>query len=202
MQSCWQLGRCAVLGVFVAIAGCGSDECGVDGSNTHNPVSAEGGMLRVEIGTPGGDDGLDFIPLEPGGDIKLETFGQGGTHATVAVRAYDMGTNRAFLDVSVENALTGKTVSTIPRRVPELWTCDDARHICDMLPLHVMTPRLTEDPADKDGLVVRVTAVVRVEDGPSGEGSQEGVLRKAFAGEIPGTVHQDGGMDDDAGGGS
>jgi hypothetical protein len=175
----WVMALCVPL-VSVS-AGCnGSDACGVEHDASTVPApTPDAGMLRVEIGTPGGDDGLDFLPLEAGGDIALETFGQGGTHATVAVRAYGMGTNRAFIDVTVENIASGETVATVMTRAPSLWLCDDAREICDYLPIHVMTGGLA-DPTEKDGLAVRVSAVVRVETGISGEGSQDGVLRQAF----------------------
>lgn len=163
----WALAAC--------VAACGGgDECGHAG---HGDSGA--GALRVEIGTVGGEGNLEVIPLAAGGDIPLETFGQGGTHATVAVRAFGLGTNRAFIDVTVENLQGDGEVSTVPSRRPQLWLCDEAREVCDYLPVHVMTGGLA-DPDEKDGLRVRISAAVRTEDGLAGEGSQEGVLRKAF----------------------
>jgi hypothetical protein len=167
---------CIGLGSLLALlpAGCESDECGHD-----TGPGADAGGVQVEIGTPGGDDGLLFVPLEPGGDIALETFGQGGTHGTLAVRARGLGTNRAFLDVTMESADDGRTVSTVPSIRPQLWLCDDAREVCDYLPVHVMTGGLAA-PEDKNGLRVIVSAAVRGENDRAGEGRQEGVLRQRF----------------------
>src|SRR5262245_44512595 len=66
--------------------------------------------IWVDVGLPGGSDGLEFVPLEPGAAIPLETFGQGGTHALLAVRASGLG-NRAFVGVTITNATTGDAVS-------------------------------------------------------------------------------------------
>jgi hypothetical protein len=133
--------------------------------------------LSVEIGLR--DERLRFHALESGGDIPLETFGQGGTHATIAVRTRGFG-KLAFVDVELENLSTGETVMTVPSSRPQLLLCRDAADcVCDLVPLHVMTGGLAE-PDQKDGLRVRVTAEVRTEQGLTAVGSQEGVLRKAF----------------------
>jgi hypothetical protein len=133
--------------------------------------------LSVEIGLR--DEQLRFHALEPGGDIPLETFGQGGTHATLAIRTRGFG-KLAFVDVELENLTTGDTAATVPSSRPQLLLCRDARQcVCDLLPLHVMTGGLAE-PDQKDGLRIRVTAEVSTEDGLTAVGSQEGVLRKAF----------------------
>jgi hypothetical protein len=139
----------------------------------------------VAIGVTGEPTGLEFDPLAKGGDIPLETFGQGGTHAALAIRTIGFG-KQAFVDVTLENLDTGKMVHTVPSSRPQLLLCRGGKTcVCDLLPLNVMTGGLAEC-AKKDGLAVRVTAKVRNKDGLMGEASQEGVLRKAYKGACPG----------------
>jgi hypothetical protein len=185
---CHSIPVCVVL----ALSGCDSDECG------HRGDAADPDAIDVEIGTAGGRGGLEFIALTKGGDIPLETFGQGGTHATVAVRARGLGTNIAFFDVSVENAETGETVMTVPSSRPQLWICDEAREVCDQLPVHVMTGGLAEPGIEnRDGLRVIVSALVHDERGRTGSGSQEGMLRWTPPPRRDGGVIRDGGEDDE-----
>jgi hypothetical protein len=172
-----------LLCVGLCAAGCENSRCGEPLPEPDAAPPADSGpptALEVQIGTPDEESGLEFIPLMNGGDIRLETFGQGGTHATVAVRCLGLGTNRAFVDVTVENLGTGATVMTVPSSRPQLWLCDEARLVCDQLPVHVMTGGLTPTLEERDGLAVRVIAEVRDETGRSAVGSEEGVLRKAF----------------------
>lgn len=129
---------------------------------------------RVVIGTPGGDDGLDFVAMEPGQVVRLQTFGQGGTHALLAIRCIGFG-NRAFVTVTITN-LTSLTSVTSPRSArPDLLLCRDEQ-TCDRLPLLVMTGGLTAPDEERDGLRVRISAVVENADGDIGAGSQEAVL--------------------------
>jgi hypothetical protein len=183
--------------VALAASGCDSDECG------HGDIAGDGApgdAIEVEIGTPGGVGELEFIPLSEGGDIPLETFGQGGTHATVAVRARGLGTNVAFFDVSVENRETGDIVMTVPSSRPQLWICDEAREVCDQLPVHVMTGGLAEPGIEnRDGLRVIVSAVVRDERGRTGRGSEEGTLQWTPPPARDAGVTGDGGSHEDAG---
>jgi len=140
--------------------------------------------LSVAIGVPGEPTGLEFAPLASGGDIDLESFGQGGTHANLAVRTIGFG-KQAFVDVTLENLATGKTVHTVPSSRPQLLLCRDAANcVCDLLPLNVMTGGLAEC-AEKDGLMIRVTAKVHNEAGLMAEASHDGVLRKAYKGTCP-----------------
>ena len=100
------------------------------------------GSPLVEIGTP--NDALEFLPLQPGGDVPLETFGQGGTHMLIAIRANGFG-KRAFVDVEVENLQTGDTVMTPPAARPPLLLCrDEAEYTCDLIPLFVLTGGLAD----------------------------------------------------------
>ena len=173
--------RCGVLLLVAGLAGCCSSahqpSLGRADSGAHDAGKA---LARaVEIGTPDPKTGLDFVPLMQGGDIALETFGQGGTHATVAIRCIGFG-SRAFVDVVVENIGTGDQVMTVPSVRPQLLLCrDKAMQICDLLPVHVMTGGLA-DPTQKDGLEVRVTGTVHDDAGHMASASQEGVLRKSF----------------------
>ena len=128
----------------------------------------------VEIGTP--NDALEFLPLEPGGDVPLETFGQGGTHMRIAIRSNGFG-KRAFVDVEVENMETGEMVMTPPASRPPLLLCrDEAEFTCDLIPLFVLTGGLA-DPEDKDGLHVEIRARVHNEDGLEGEATIDAHLR-------------------------
>jgi hypothetical protein len=163
----------------VLLLGCGGGDDDDDGQGDKPVPDAGPPMLAVEIGTPDPSGNLDFVPLEDGADIPLGTFGQGGTHAELAVRCIGFG-NKAFVDVTLENLSSGAMVSTLPSSRPQLLVCrEQPSNACDMLPLYVMTGGLA-DPSEKDGLRIRVTATVRGVDGEEASGSREGVLRKAF----------------------
>lgn len=128
----------------------------------------------VEVGTPGGDDGLAFTPLEPGGTLYIETFGQGGTHVLFAIRCNGFG-NRAFVNVTLTNLDTGVEVSTPDTSRPQLLVCQDER-TCDLVPLLVMMGGIAEPGADRNGLRVRVAVEVHNVDGERAEVETEGVL--------------------------
>jgi len=153
--------------------------CGDDVSSSVDAGPDAGSGAQVVIGTPSEDGRLGFVPLEVGGDIPLDTFGQGGTHATLAVRCIGFG-NKAWVDVTIDNVADGASVFTFPMTRPQLLVCrDDERNVCDQLPIHVMTGGLA-DPSEKDGLRVRVTATVRNEAGERGSASIEAVLRQHY----------------------
>jgi hypothetical protein len=167
---------CAVL-----LAACGDDSNGSDdpdgdGGRDSGPAKPR---LAVEIGTPSPKGDLGFVALEDGGDIPLNTFGQGGTHAELAVRAIGFG-NKAFVDITLENLDSGATVGSLPSSRPQLLICRETpKGACDMLPFYVMTGGLAE-PSQKDGLRIRVIAEVHTEGGDEASASREGVLRKVF----------------------
>jgi hypothetical protein len=110
--------------------------------------------IWVDIGLTSGEDGLDFVSLESGGEVPLYTFGQGGTHALLAVRCSGLG-NRAFVDVSITNLGTGDEVTAGATESPRLLLCR-GEGVCDLLPLLVMTGGLVEPGVDRNGLPVRV----------------------------------------------
>lgn len=131
---------------------------------------------EVVIGVPGGEDDLEFIPLQPGDEVQLQTFGQGGTHAIVAVRCIGFGSS-AFVEVTIENLETGAVVvAKTPQTRPRPLICRE-ENVCDLLPFLVMTSGLTEADEDKNGLRVEIRAEVRNEAGLTGTGSQQAVLR-------------------------
>jgi hypothetical protein len=171
---------------LLAAAGCdATSKCGTSGSaGSDSATMMDGGHGEVQIGTPDPAGTLDFVALEADGDIPLQTFGQGGTHAALAVRCIGFG-SEAFVEVVVENIATGEIVRTPMMKRPQLLLCRDAdKHVCDDLPLNVMTGGLA-DPDKKDGLRVRITANVHNAGGLSGTATQEGVLRKDFDGGLP-----------------
>jgi hypothetical protein len=157
----WRL----ALALGLALAGCGSSG---DGEDT--PSDA----IWADVGLPGGADGLEFVPLEPGGPVPLQTFGQGGTHALLAVRTNGLG-KRAFVAVSIENIATGDTVEAPAGPSPKPLLCrPEAGGVCDLLPLLVMTGGLVPPGSDRDGLAVRIHV-----DASNAEGSAARVERDA-----------------------
>lgn len=145
--------------------------CAGDGEGA---ASAE---VWVDVGLPGGADGLEFVRLEPGASVPLETFGQGGTHALLAVRASGLG-NRAFVGVTITNTATGDAVSAPPGPSPRLLLCR-SQDVCDLLPLLVMTGGLVPPGTDRDGLGVRIQVDVGNAEGSSARVERDAVLSTA-----------------------
>jgi hypothetical protein len=141
------------------------------------PVQPDAGQVAVEIGVPGGDDGLAFEPLEQGGELRLQTFGQGGTHILLGIRCIGFG-SRAFVTISIRNLTTGAVAITNPPARPQLLLCQDAG-ACDLVPLLATTSGVAELGAERDGLRVEVLASVRNEAGLEGEARTEAVLSTA-----------------------
>jgi hypothetical protein len=128
----------------------------------------------VDIGLPGGADGLEFTKLVPGGGVPLETFGQGGTHALLAVRCTGLG-NRAFVSVRIENAATGAAVEAPAGPSPRLLLCRE-EDVCDLLPLLVMTGGLVLPGEARDGLGVTVRVDASNLDGLAASVERDAVL--------------------------
>ena len=137
-----------------------------DGRQSLAPVS-------VELGLSGGADGLEFEALEPGGSVPLYTFGQGGTHALLAVRCRGLG-ERAFVALTITNPADGRSVSAPAGPSPRLLACA-ADGDCDLLPLLVMTGGLVPPGTDRDGLLVLIRA-----DASNVAGAAASVEREAF----------------------
>lgn len=146
--------------------------CGGD-SSRHEPEAAD---VWIEIGTAGGNDDLDFVPLEPGGELPLHTFGQGGTHALLAVRCSGFG-RRAFVGISLTSAMTGRQVTSPPSAEPSLLLCrDDAETVCDLLPIFVMTGALVGPEASSAGVPIVVRADAHHRDGLSASVERQAIL--------------------------
>ncbi len=144
--------------------------CGADGAS--EPVETT--VTAVDVGLPGGADGLEFVPLAPGGPIALHTFGQGGTHALLAVRASGLG-DRAFVSITITNSATGDEVSAPAGASPRLLLCRTP-DVCDLLPLLVMTGGLVPPGADRDGLLVRLRVEAWNTDGAAASIERDAVL--------------------------
>lgn len=159
----------AACGWALSLAGCGSTDDGTGAA----PVPE----IAVDVGLPGGADGLEFVSLEPGGSVPLQTFGQGGTHALLAVRTLGLG-NRAFVGVEIENLATGDAVGAPAGPSPRLLLCRTP-DVCDLLPLLVMTGGLVPPGTDRDGLLVRIRVDASNSEGVAASVERDAVLSTA-----------------------
>ena len=167
-------------------AGQASESAGAGGQTASGAAGAggEAGLagapavsVSVELGVPGGADGLDFIPMADGDVLKLQTFGQGGTHVIVGVRCTGFG-SRAFVSAIMHNDVTGVEVEEAPPARPQLLYCDD-QGWCDLVPYLVHASGIAPTDAEKDGLHVKLTAKVSSVSGLEAESSREVVLSTA-----------------------
>jgi hypothetical protein len=153
----------------------------VEGEAGANSTAGAAGMssksYAVELGVPGGEDGLDFMPLEDGAELRLQTFGQGGTHLIVAVRSLGFG-SRAFVSAKLRNLQSGVEVEEPEPARPQLLFCG-TEGFCDLVPYLVHASGLTETDEEKDGLEVELSADVRTEAGAGARGSRRVVLSTA-----------------------
>lgn len=151
--------RVIALGLLAAATSC---------SEAHGEVPSEAAAgaagfasSSVEVGVPDGSDGLGFRALDEGAELRLQTFGQGGTHVLLAVRCLGFE-KRAFVSAKLANLLTDVEVEEPPPARPQLLYCHDPG-VCDLVPYLAHTSGLTGSDDEKDGLPVRVT--VQVSDG-------------------------------------
>src|SRR5689334_23023708 len=142
-------------------------------SGQPGPGSEEPAQASVDIGLSSGPDGLEFEHLEAGGSVPLYTFGQGGTHALLAVRCVGLG-ERAIVAITISNPVDGRSVSAPAGQSPRLLACN-AEGSCDLLPLLVMTGGLVPPGTDRDGLAVLIRA-----DASNLAGAAASVERDAF----------------------
>jgi hypothetical protein len=169
-KSKW-LGLCACLGFL--LIGCSDADAG--GPEPESPIEElPVDEPSVEIGLPGGEDGLDFVPFEAGSKLFIETFGQGGTHVLMAIRCHSLS-KYAFVNVTFTNLETGVQVATPMTSRPQLLRCIDER-TCDLPPLLVMVGGIAEPGVDRDGLRVRVEAAAHNQAGDRARSETEGVL--------------------------
>ncbi|MEO7035545.1 MAG: hypothetical protein ABI548_16585 [Polyangiaceae bacterium] len=131
---------------------------------------------EVQLGVPGGSDGLSFEPIDNGAELRLETFGQGGVHVLLGVRCIGFGA-RAFVSVTLKNQNSGtELVAPAPVR-PQLLFCDGEN--CDLVPITVMAGGLTQSAAERDGLPIEISAEVHNQAGVSGTAERTAVLSTA-----------------------
>jgi hypothetical protein len=131
----------------------------------------------VELGVPTGSAELDFAPLDDGDELRLQTFGQGGTHVLVGVRCTGFG-NRAFVSATLRNLNSGVEIEEPEPARPQLLYCAEG-DACDLVPYLVHASGLTETDEEKHGLPVELTARVRDEQGVEAETTRKVVLSTA-----------------------
>ena len=91
-------------------------------------------------------------------------------HLLLAVRCIGFG-NRAWVALTLTNLVSSSDVlSPAPAR-PQLLLCEG--QTCDLVPILAMAAGLTEPGAERNGLPVRITALVHNQDGLAASGSQE-----------------------------
>ncbi len=155
----WQLAIALVAGAFAL--GCGERDPAPDAD------------VSVEVGTPQGTSELAFVPLQEKDPIYIDTFGQGGTHALLAIRCSGFG-ERAFVTAWLMNVETGQRASlTTP--APQPLACDDEGKNCDLMPILMMTGGFGK-PETLEGLKVQVGGRCRNEEGSEAEATQVGLL--------------------------
>jgi hypothetical protein len=185
-ESCWGLEvpramRCLTAVALLALSagGCADgahDERMLDAGDDGGAGTGGASVTRVQLGIPGGPDGLDFTELEDGSVLHLETFGQGGTHVLLAVRCIGFGT-RAFVELRAKNLVDGtELVAPAPAR-PQLLFCEGED--CDLVPITVMMGGIAPSDAERDGLPIELTANVHNVAGVTGSDSRRAQLSTA-----------------------
>jgi hypothetical protein len=153
--------------------------CSSPSAKDANLTGSEPVEQSVELGVPTGDDGLDFAPLADGDELRLKTFGQGGTHLMLGVRTIGFG-SRAFVGFTVLNELTGNEIVAPPPVRPQLFFCtEEDASVCELVPVTVMTGGIVGPDEERDGLPVRISVTAETADGASGGDQAEAVLSTA-----------------------
>ena len=129
----------------------------------------------VEIGIPDALTGLEFETLDPGGDIPLETFGQGGTHVSLAIRCFGLG-ERAFVDITLRNLDGEGEASSRPMTFPSLLHCRNGP--CDLLPPPTVSTGGLSDQLDMEGLHIEVEVSARNEQAVMANARVHGYLKR------------------------
>lgn len=145
-----------------------------DGSTAHDA----GPRGSVEIGIPGGPDGLDFAPLADGSELRLQTFGQGGTHVLLGIRGVGFG-NRAYTNITLHNLRTGSTLESPAPPRPQLYYCDDDFVVCDLVPITVMASGIVKSGEERDGLPIEIEVEVHNEAGVHATATKRATLSTA-----------------------
>lgn len=193
------LGRWTRYGLFVAIlvalVGSWLTACTEEPREPVAPTPDAGmdAMVRpsISIGIPDAVTGIRYEPLVAGGDVRLETYGQGGLHAVFIIECVGMG-NQAWVDIRMTNlgdydrrhgfdagtehddADAGGGgyqfpgfVETLPSAQPSLLACDDLRDpvYCRTMPREVLTGGLAANLDALSDLHVEIRAQARNRDG-------------------------------------
>jgi len=170
--------RLWALASILALFACG---CSDGHASDQNPDAGSSGggnaggapAAEVQLGVPGGKDGLDFVPLEAGAVLNLETFGQGGTHVLLGVRCIGFG-SRAFVELRAKNLVDGTELVAPASVRPQLLFCEG--DVCDLVPITMMMSGIAASGAEREGLPIELTANVHNVAGVSGTDSQQAVL--------------------------
>jgi hypothetical protein len=176
----WGLAACIVLACGEPTTPSASPEvAGAAGEASDGAAGAAPLPPSVELGVPSGSDGLSFASLVDGAELRLQTFGQGGTHIIVGVRCVGCG-KRVFVSAELRNLATGALVEEPEPARPQLLYCEDGDYgACDLVPYLVHTSGLTESEEEKHGLRVSLTARARTQAGVTAHTSREIVLSTA-----------------------
>jgi hypothetical protein len=126
---------------------------------------------------PSSGDGLEFAPLAPGDEIRLQSFGQGGTHVLLGVRCVGFG-NRAYVNLTLTNLNTSAQVFSPASVRPQLLYCREP-DVCDLVPILAMTGGLTAPDEERNGVPIEIAAEVHNDAGSMASGSQTAVLSTA-----------------------
>lgn len=127
---------------------------------------------KVEIGVPD-ETGTGFVALDPGDEVAVETFGQGGNHIQLAVACTGFG-NAVYPQVVIENLDGDSRIETPPYVRPQPFACDVTGRCVDTNQF-VMLGGLA--PVEElDGLHVRVIVRISNDEGLMDEGEIEVVL--------------------------
>jgi hypothetical protein len=167
------------VGSLLALGGCSEADSRPGPEAIAGAAGASSEVVTtVELGVPAGSSELDFAPLGDGAVLRLQTFGQGGTHVLVAVRCTGFG-NRAFISATLKNLRTDAEVLEPEPARPQLLYCGE-EEVCDLVPYLVHASGLTETDEEKDGLPVALTVRVRDDQNDSeAEATREAVLSTA-----------------------
>ncbi len=153
------------------------------------------GEPRIEIGT--GDIG-EYQPLMDGDMVNLIRGAQGGQHVWVALRAWDLNTAPALIELIFENDAGDATIS-IPFTV-RLSFNDEVPADADFTQISGLA-LMVPNPDDILGNPVRIRA--RVSENRTGglqaESSVEGLTAQWDPDNPPGYRGEDGGVFDDGG---
>jgi len=142
------------------------------------PAPDAGPTTRVELGVPGGPDGLDFAPLATDAELDLHTFGQGGTHVLLGVRTVGFGI-RAYVGFTLTDETGGHAIDAPPPVRPQLFACDDAGSVCDLVPVTIMTGGLFGPDETRSGLPVVIDVHAYTDAGETGDDEREVMVSAA-----------------------